>query len=180
SLPAIAFGRPAEKVFSTYIGQIGTYPRTVFNFGNIYNFFPDDYARLALPGVILTLLLLLAGLFAILRARKLRLSPSNLPDFALLSILICASFLPGMHERYMFAGIVIAVLYLFAHPRQFYIPLILWIIEPNAYLLVLWGIRPPIDYRLSAVLLLLAIGLIITNLTMSKPDVSTFLGTNPE
>lgn len=170
SLPAIFLGRPAEKVFSTYIGQIGSYPRTVFNFGNIYNFFPDDYARFALPGVILTLLLLFAGLIAVLCSRKLTMSPSNLPDFAVLSILICTSFLPGMHERYMFAAVVIAVLYLFAHPRYFYIPLLLWLIEPNAYLIVLWGIRPPIDYRISALLLLLVIGLIITNLINSKPQ----------
>jgi len=169
ALPAIFLGRPAEKVFSTYIGQIGSYPRTVFNFGNIYNFLPDNYACYALPGVILTLVLLFVGLFVVIRSRKLQLSPFNLPDYALLSILICASFLPGMHERYMFAAIIIAVLYLFAHPRQFYIPLLLWVIEPNAYLLVLWGMRPPIDYRISALLLLLVIGLIITNLIMSKP-----------
>ncbi len=169
SLPAIFFGRPAKEVFGVYLGQIGSYPRTVFNFGNIYNFFPDNYALYAIPGVILTLLLLFVGLFFILRNRKLVLNPLNLPDFALLSILICASFLPGMHERYMFAAVVIAVLYLFAHPRQFYIPLILWLIEPNAYLIVLWGIRPPIDYRISALLLLLAIGLIIFNLHKSRP-----------
>ena len=170
ALPAILLGRPAEEVFGVYLGQIGSYPRTVFNFGNIYNFLPDNYALYALPGVFLTLFLLLVGLFIVLRSRKLKLSPNNLPDFALLSILICVSFLPGMHERYMFAAVVIAVLYLFAHPRNFYIPLLLWLIEPNAYLIVLWGIRPPIDYRISALLLLLVIGLIITNLVKSKSE----------
>lgn len=169
SLPAILLGRPAKEVFGVYIGQIGTYSRTVFNFGNIYNFFPDNYVLYALPGVILTLLLLFVGLILILHNRKLELRPSNLPDFALLSILICASFLPGMHERYMFAAVVIAVLYLFAHPRQLYIPLLLWLIEPNAYLIVLWGIRPPIDYRISALLLILLIILIIFNLMKPKP-----------
>jgi Gpi18-like mannosyltransferase len=168
SMPAIFLGRPAKEVFSVYFGQIGEYSRTVFNFGNIYTFLPDDYARFALPGVILMLLLLFVGLFLILRDRKLTLTPFNLPDFALLSILVCASFLPGMHERYMFAAIVIAVLYLFAHPLQFYIPLTLWVIEPNAYLIVLWGMRPPIDYRLSAVLLILVIILIIINVFKSR------------
>jgi Gpi18-like mannosyltransferase len=168
SIPAIFLGRPAKEVFLVYFGQIGEYSHTVFNFGNIYTFLTDDYARFALPGIGLTLLLLFIGLFLILRDRKLTLTPFNLPDFALLSILICASFLPGMHERYMFAAGVIAVLYLFAHPLQFYIPLMLWVIEPNAYLIILWGMRPPIDYRLSALLLILVIILIIINVIKSR------------
>lgn len=180
SLPAIFLGRPGKEVFGVYLGQIGSYPRTVFNFGNIYNFLPDNYTLYALPGIILTLLLLFVGLILILRNRRFELNPNNLPDFALLSILICVSFLPGMHERYMYAAVVIAVLYLFAHPRQFYIPLLLWIIEPNAYLIVLWGIRPPIDYRISALLLLLAIILIITNLKTSKRDAGMKLKTDLE
>ncbi len=87
----------------------------------------------------------------------------------MLSILVCVCFLPGIHERYMFAAVVIAVPYLFTHPRQFYIPLLIWLIEPNAYLIVLWGIRPPIDYRISALILMLVIALIIINITKPKP-----------
>lgn len=169
ALPAIFLGRPPKEVFSVYLGQIGSYPRMVFNFGNIYNFFPDNYELFALPAVVFTLFLLLTGLLSILRSRKLQLNAGNLPDFALLSILVCVCFLPGIHERYMFAAVVIAVPYLFTHPRQFYIPLLIWLIEPNAYLIVLWGIRPPIDYRISALILMLVIALIIINITKPKP-----------
>ncbi|MEA4811607.1 MAG: hypothetical protein VB108_03440 [Anaerolineaceae bacterium] len=171
SIPALLLGRPFQEVFSVYLGQVAAYPKTVFNFGNIYNFLPDDYAKFALPGVLLTFTLLLAGFIAALREKRIQLSAFNMPDFALLSILICASFLPGMHERYMFAAIVVAVLYLFAHPAQFYIPLTLWIIEPNAYLPPLWGIPPYLDYRVSAILLIAVI--IATLLFVTKLDRKT-------
>lgn len=149
-LPAVVIGKPLSEVLSVYFGQMQAHANTTLNFPNIYFLLPDLYWQFAVPGILLTVALLLTFYFLILGTPRRALSRSALIEISLLTIMICAYTLPAMHQRYLFAGDLIAIIYLFIRRDRLYIPLIIWLISVNGYVLYLFAYGPLVEQRFLA------------------------------
>ena len=173
SLPAIVIGKPLAEIFGVYIGQVQSYPKTTLNFPNMYFFLPDLHWQFALPGILLTLALILTLYFVLLKSERVVLAGGTLLEVSLLTVMICAYSLPSMHQRYLFAGDILAVIYLFTRRERAYIPLIIWLISVNGYLWYLYGFGPLVEQRYLAMAYLWIMVLIARDLVfkpLSAPE----------
>lgn len=173
SLPAIVIGKPLVEIFGVYIGQVQSYPKTTLNFPNMYFFLPDLHWQFALPGILLTLALILTLYFVLLKSDRVVLAGGTLLEVSLLTVMICAYSLPSMHQRYLFAGDILAVIYLFTRRERAYIPLIIWLISVNGYLWYLYGFGPLVEQRYLAMAYLWIMVLIARDLVfkpLSAPE----------
>jgi len=173
SLPAIVIGKPLAEIFGVYIGQVQSYPKTTLNFPNMYFFLPDLHWQFALPGILLTLALILTLYFVLLKSDRVVLAGGTLLEVSLLTVMICAYSLPSMHQRYLFAGDILAVIYLFTRRERAYIPLIIWLISVNGYLWYLYGFGPLVEQRYLAMAYLWIMVLIARDLVfkpLSAPE----------
>lgn len=128
-LPAYCAGRPLTELLSVFISQSEYYESLSLQFPNLYMWISDDhYETVKWIGILLTCLfaLLTGGLLA--KKCRTELTNDYLVRLALLSAVIFPFLLPGMHERYMYVGDLLAVAYIMYFPRKFYnalgIPLI--------------------------------------------------------
>ena len=159
-IPALIVGKPINQLFEAYSLQVAEYPYMVLNLGNLYNLLPDDFAVLHIPALILTGIVLLTVYSYILFSPKLNFVDHKIIDVALLTVLTCVYFLPSMHERYLFSADIIAIVYLFLHPKRWILPLLIWVISQNGYAPVLWGFGPIFEPKLLALIWLGLIGYI--------------------
>lgn len=160
-IPALVTGKPITQLFEAYSLQVAEYPQMVLNLGNFYTLLPNDYAVLHIPAMILTGIVLLMAYSYFLSKTDLKIENEKLIDVALLTVLICVYFLPGMHERYLYAADVLAIVYLFIHSKRWILPLLVWLISQNGYAPVLWGFGPIFDPKLLALVWLGLIGYLI-------------------
>lgn len=128
-LPAYCAGRPLTELLSVFISQSEYYESLSLQFPNLYMWISGDhYETVKWIGILLTCLfaLLTGGLLA--KKYRVQLTNDYLVRLALLSAVIFPFLLPGMHERYMYVGDLLAVAYIMYFPRKFYnalgIPLI--------------------------------------------------------
>ena len=128
-LPAYCAGRQLRELLSVFISQSEYYDSLSLQFPNLYMWISDDhYETVKWIGILLTCLfaLLTGGLLA--KKYRAQLTNDYLVRLALLSAVIFPFLLPGMHERYMYVGDLLAVAYIMYFPRKFYnalgIPLI--------------------------------------------------------
>ncbi len=147
SLPALIIGKPLAEIFSVYIGQIQSYQKTTLNFPNMYFFLPDLHWQFAVPGILFTVALILTLYYLLLKRERVVLIGGTLLEVSLLTIMICAYCLPSMHQRYLFTGDILAVIYLFTRRERPYIPLLIWLISVNGYLWYLYGFGPLVEQR---------------------------------
>lgn len=168
SLPALIIGKPPVEVFSVYLGQMEMYSETTMNFPNLYSLLPNIYWQFAVPGVLLTLALLLTFYFVVLKTDRAELSGWTLVEVSLLTILICAYTLPAMHQRYLFTGDLLAVIYLFARKERAYIPLVIWLVSVSGYLIYLYGFEPVVEQPILALAYLWVMVLIARDI-VSRP-----------
>ncbi|MCS2890193.1 hypothetical protein NXY11_23665 [Parabacteroides faecis] len=128
-LPAYCAGRPLTELLSVFISQSEYYESLSLQFPNLYMWISDDYYEtVKWIGILLTCLfaLLIGGLLA--KKYRAQLTNDYLVRLAFLSAVIFPFLLPGMHERYMYVGDLLAVAYIMYFPSKFYnalgIPLI--------------------------------------------------------
>lgn len=120
-LPAYCAGRPLTELLSVFISQSEYYESLSLQFPNLYMWISDDhYETVKWIGILLTFLftLLMGGLLA--KKCRTELTNDYLVRLALLSAVIFPFLLPGMHERYMYVGDLLAVAYIMYFPRKFY------------------------------------------------------------
>jgi len=110
-IPAWTMGRSFFDLINVYTAQTNHYQLLTLNFPNLYIWISNDYYGPAkITGMILTVLVtLLSGYF--LRNKKYVFTFETWIKFAFLTAIIVPFILPGMHERYMYLGDVLGVLY---------------------------------------------------------------------
>ncbi len=163
-MPALLLGKPIAQIYAAYSTQVGEFSQTVLNFGNIYNLLPNDFELFYRAGLILTFVILGIVYFCILAKETFMIDAKSLVETALVSVMICTYFLPAMHERYMFVADVLGVIYLFTHKDKFYIPILIWFINANGYMPVLFGIDPWLDFKYLALIYVVVLWLILKNM----------------
>lgn len=151
SLPKAIFSHNLMAGFEIYYNQAGTYSYYLtLNLPNIYSIYNKgrvDYnpnlvetplQEFGTIGILFTLMLFMTIALLVYK-KKIKFDKEAIIDFALWSILICTFFLPQMHERYLFMGDVISLLYFIFNKKKFYIPIIIELISLNGYMYLLFG-----------------------------------------
>ncbi|MDP9800007.1 Gpi18-like mannosyltransferase [Arcanobacterium wilhelmae] len=107
---AYAFGRSLLAPLTIYAGQTGDFPKMVVNAPSFWYFFPDNFALLAKPAVVVCAAILAIGFFAIILKK---ISIDSWQQYLATSawmIWTCFLFLPAMHERYSYLLQVVLIL----------------------------------------------------------------------
>lgn len=151
SLPKVIYTGDFLSGFKVYVDQAGTYSQYItLNFPNVYSIFlkgadsnnPNlintPFKELGSIGIILTFFILVTLAYFVY-TKKVKFDKKAIIDFGLLSILITTFFLPQMHERYLFMGDIIAILYLICNRKDFYVPIMVEFISLNGYMYLLFG-----------------------------------------
>lgn len=170
-LPAYCAGRPLTELLSVFVAQSGHYEELSLQFPNLYMWISNDYYEpVKWGGILFTFLfaLLTGGLLA--KKYKTELTDDYLVRLALLSAVIFPFLLPGMHERYMYAGDLLAIVYIMYFPSKFYnalgVPLISFFsyalcTSLNELLIRYWGVPVTLFY-------LCVIGLLVRDFYVSS------------
>lgn len=147
-LPSILFGNTIQHCFDVYVGQTTNYSQYItLNFPNIYGIFwgganehlvttPNELVIKI--GIIGTFAIFVLLAFLVLY-KKVKFDGRALIEFGLWSLLICTCFLPSMHERYLFIGDILGLLYLIYNKDKYYIPLGIELVSLYGYLYFLFS-----------------------------------------
>jgi len=110
-LPAWLYGRPFAELITIYVFQSNYFEYLTMNFPNPYMWISNDfYEPVKTAGLILTTIItLLTGFW--LRNKKYIFDFEMWVKLAFLSAIFIPFILPGMHERYMYMGDILGVLY---------------------------------------------------------------------
>lgn len=132
ALPTVLFGRPIIEVLSIYFQQVDTYRYMTMNMPNIWSWFTNQYDTLSLVGFFL-----FSGVigftFLILNIKKIVPKSNHILLLALWSVIVANFFLPVMHERYLYAADILALLISVQFSYLFYLPVLLQLISTLAY-----------------------------------------------
>lgn len=148
SIPKVLYSHDILAGFKIYLNQAGTYTQYItLNFPNIYGIFlwnsgsnliNTPFNNLNTIGIIVTLVIFITLAYFVY-TKKIKFDKNAIIEFGLFSILIATFFLPQMHERYLFMGDVIALLYLVINMKKYYVPLMVEFISLNGYMYLLFS-----------------------------------------
>jgi Gpi18-like mannosyltransferase len=163
---------PAWLAGASFTELITIYPRQVdhsggLSFGapNLFAWLPDDGRWLAGFALWFAAAVTFMVMLACLYSRE-RSSPTLMIKQALLFSCLTPFLLPHMHERYIFLGDVLSVLYVFVLPRHFWIALLVIGASFVSYFSFLFG-KMPISLSLAACMLCAACVFLLFDLLRS-------------
>ena len=117
-LPAIIAGKPIIECIKVYLNQTNTYKyKLVLNFPNIYQIFngiPDIFYTV---GEIITIFVCAFALLFILY-KRIKFNSEKILLLGIWFITIITFLLPGMHERYLFVGEVLSIVYFIIYKKN--------------------------------------------------------------
>ncbi len=130
--PALIMGMPFAKIFSIYLKQAGEYSAyLVMNFPNIYNLIPNVVADIYYPvGEIITILACFMMLIYLIY-KKVKWNNEKIITLGLWFLVIVTFLLPGIHERYLFTGEILVLVYMIVYRRKENIPIMIMILLSN-------------------------------------------------
>lgn len=132
-LPAWMYGRNLVDLLSIYMNQSDYYQALTMFMPNIYILIEElDYKTFKFAGMLLTTFLTLWAGFHI-KKLNVNLNNDTLIQIAFLSVIVCPFILPGMHERYLFLGDVLAFIFIFWFKRNIRIPISILFVSFYAY-----------------------------------------------
>ena len=143
-LPAIAFGKTILSCISTYINQTTEYNIFIsMNFPGIWNLFykadsyynniltPNEYVSKI--GIVITMIIYFIIAILVLY-KKVKFNKQAIIEFGLLSVIIATFFLPHMHDRYLYLGDILSLLYFLYNKNKIYIPIGIQIVSLYCYI----------------------------------------------
>lgn len=155
-LPAIILGKPIDSCINIYINQASEYSSYLsMNFPGVYSllFLTDSNNFVVAPneyiskvGIMSTLFVFAMMAFTVLY-KKIKFDKRQIIEFGLWSVMIATFLLPHMHDRYLFAGDILSVLYCIYNKDKIYVPIGISLISMYGYMGYLFGKNPvPIQY----------------------------------
>ena len=139
-LPAILFGRSVTSTYGAYLTQVHSSRFMSINSANFWSFVPDGL-DLYPAAIILCFSLLLAGYFFLYQHHQ---DEKDLLTLASWTVITCFMFLPAMHERYDYVGLILLYLCAFGGHHLWISALLLHLISMLTYLQYLLGLTYPI------------------------------------
>lgn len=151
SIPKVIYSQDLLAGFKVYYNQANTYQEYItLNFPNVYSIFLKGYdlnnpnlintpfKEMGTIGIIIMLVILITLAYFV-RIKKINFDKHAIIEFSLFSVLMTTFLLPQMHERYLFMGDVISLLYLVINKKQYYVPIIIEMISLNGYMYLLFA-----------------------------------------
>ncbi len=137
SLPALVCGYPFSNLWKIYFGQVKEYPSLTMSMPNVYMLFNLKNNAFTKIGIIFAFLLYALMLLIIIKNyyKKNRKSAVNIVFLlATWSILTANMLLPRMHERYLFLGDIISVVFFFTDRKKWFVPVGVNLLSVFAYM----------------------------------------------
>lgn len=133
-IPAWIFGRPFEELLKVYLAQSERFKFLTLNFPNVYIWIPNSfYDPARITGMLLAFFITLFSGFWLSR-KKITFSFESWIKLAFLSSIIIPFILPGMHERYMYLGDLLGVLYFMIFRKNIHIPIGILLVSFYSYI----------------------------------------------
>lgn len=140
-IPAWVGGVPLAFLLMIYPHQTGRYTSLNLHAPGIYNWLPDDAKWLGPFGIWLTIGITFM-LVVVCARRKNRPSGSETLAEAFMFACLLPFLLPRMHERYVFLGDVLSIVYAFVVPRHAWLALLVVGASFFSYFPFLFGTAP--------------------------------------
>ena len=125
-LPEVLAGHGLRATYFAYLGQTGELQSEGYGmvsfFPNIYNWGLDPYDEILTLPAVLTLMVILAVLALFCYKRRENIDRSTLLYLAIFLAWTCLMILPGMHERYDYAMILLLTPYAIMCRKKLLIP----------------------------------------------------------
>jgi len=122
-LPTWLYGREFMELLKVYISQTDHYRLLTLNFPNLYIWIDNVfYEPVKTIGIVATIIMTLFSGFW-LSKKQFFFTYESWIKLAFLSSIIVPYFLPGMHERYMYLGDLLGVLYYLVNRRNLHLPM---------------------------------------------------------
>lgn len=119
-IPALIAGKPLKDLLLVYVNQTGEYPLPVINFFNIYNYLPINNNKF---GMIMAIVICALMLFFVVY-KKVKFDNRKIITLGVWFILVMTFILPCMHERYLFSGEVLLIIYFILYRQN--LPLVIF------------------------------------------------------
>lgn len=133
-LPAIIAGKSIWECLTVYLQQTQTYNYAMsmnfVSFWNIFEMAPEFWYNV---GVVITLVVC-AGMLVFLVEKKAQLTKERTIEITLWFMIVMTFLLPGMHERYLIIGEILAVVYCLVYRKGWIVALMV-----NAYAWITYG-----------------------------------------
>lgn len=133
-LPTWLYGRSLTELFTIYLFQSSYYQALTIFFPNLYIWISDSYYQLIKYSGCLFAFLFVFFACIYLSKKKFYFTFENYVKLAFLSVIITPFILPGMHERYLYLGDVMAVLYFFVVKKNIHLSLGIILVSFYSYL----------------------------------------------
>ena len=154
-LPAIIVGKPIIECITVYFKQTTTYSdNLVMNFPNIYQIFNGNPNIFYTVGELFVIFICAFTLFYILH-KNIKFNKEKIFLLGIWFITIMSFFLPGIHERYLFVGEVLSIVYYIAYKKNGFLALFINMCSIITYSNYLNGMNFPYMQLLSILFLII-------------------------
>ena len=118
-LPAIIIGKPIGELILIYFGQVNEYKQYMsLNFLNLYSLVDNSGKILYYVGIILTVIVCFLMLLYII-VKKVKFNDQKILNLGLWFVVMVTYLLPCMHERYLYMGGILAVIYYIVYKKNY-------------------------------------------------------------
>ena len=147
-IPNIIFGMPFIKCFTIYFQQIGEYSNhLVLNYPNIYQIINFNYNILNKIGLLITWFICMLTLFYLFK-KTIKWNKEKIINLGFLLIMLVTYFLPCMHERYVYFGEALAIVYYLVYRKNLGIVIMVNLNAIVTYIVFLFSLQTKIPHLL--------------------------------
>lgn len=136
-IPALFMGRNMADLWNVYKGQMTQYRELVKNFSNIYRFLPNNYELFSKPAILFTILFVGIIMFFSIYFKK-SCNGKDVIELLIVLLLVETYFLPSMHDRYLFMGELLVIIYVIITKKNILCASLMLIISCNSYIIYLF------------------------------------------
>jgi len=147
-IPAIIFGKSILSCINVYINQTSEWAEYLcMNFPGIcsllfpiskYNYVVQPSGNIAKVGILITIFIYVLIAFMVIY-KKIKFDKQRIIEFSLWSIMIATFFLPRMHDRYLFMGDILSILYFIYNKDKIYVPIGISMVSTYCYSVYLFN-----------------------------------------
>lgn len=138
-LPAIIIGKPIGELLLVYFKQAGEYKSHInLNFINIYGLISGNAAILHNFGIFMTLFICLMMLIYVIY-KKVDFNNKKILNLGLWFAVMTTFWLPSMHDRYLYLGCVLSVIYFITYRENFVLTISIFVCSIFTYFSYLFG-----------------------------------------
>ena len=123
-LPAIIMGKPILDLLKVYFNQTSISTALVRNYPNIYNLLAGDIQIFKYIGIIIVIFVLAMMLFYFIY-KKVNWNKDKIIVLTLMVLVIISYILPGFHERYLYVGEILSIVYYLVYRKN--LPLVIMV-----------------------------------------------------